>query len=396
MANKTTRTGTAENSFNEAASSVCSGSAEVAPEFESLPCALDTKMSSAAAAAPIADQNQRKKINVDMSDAQAKAIKLIERAQRVVCYVGAGASASSGLGTFRGVGAVNAAQVREEVLDAVYPNETHRAVAALVAAGRIAFVTTSNHDNLVRKAGVADCAELFGNAYNERCLKCNELFCRSTVTPAISRKCEKCQGRVVKTGVRYGQEVPAEPLARAHAERDADVALVLGSGMHTAPFSELPLFAKKVVVVNLGATAVDAHRKVLKVDGDTDSFMAALCAALGVAIPPFTFRQRFRVGWRAGESADEAVVFVEAALTNEAVTFAAECQFADGDAVERVEPHMTRWSFAHTVRRTPARTVRVTLVPKEAYAGAQPVAVDVEIGAQAHESVGEFVHRAQA
>lgn len=131
-----------------------------------------------------------------------------------------------------------------------------------------------------------------------------------------------------------------------------------------------------------------------KVDGDTDAFMSALCAALDVTIPPFTFRQRFRVGWRAADSADEAIVFVDAAATNEAVTFASECLFSDGGAVERVEPHMTRWSFAHTVRRTPARTVRVTLVPKEAYAGAQPVCVDVQVGAVPNETVGEFVHAA--
>jgi len=100
-------------------------------------------------------------------------------------------------------------------------------------------------------------AELFGNAYKEKCTKCGKLYHRKTQRPALGRReCDDpaCDGesplrsrqfaiqvpthifwfwpagRLMVTGVRFGQAVPEEPLRIATEEaKKADVALVIGS-----------------------------------------------------------------------------------------------------------------------------------------------------------------------
>jgi hypothetical protein len=260
------------------------------------------------------------------------------------------------------------------------------------------FVISSNHDNLVRKAGVPDdrLAELFGNAYVEMCLKCKQPFQRSTITPALGRKCESCRGRLVKTGVRYGQEIPAEPYRRAQEEARTQpagtVSLVLGSGMHTSPIPDFSLMSQRVVVVNLGPTACDGHRRVLKVESSTDDFMQALCGALGVDIPPFVFRQAFRVAVRAADDGDDELkVSVTAARTNESVTFARGVEILplrDGCVAELVEPDL-HWQFQARVRR--ADRVRVTLLPRSEYDGAAPIVVELDATTPTEQEC-EFVH----
>lgn len=71
----------------------------------------------------------------------------------------------------------------------------------LQIAGIVNYVVTSNHDNFHVKSGVPEdkIAELFGNAYVERCLKCDKLYRRHVVVPGLGRKCDKseCNGRLV-------------------------------------------------------------------------------------------------------------------------------------------------------------------------------------------------------
>ena len=51
------------------------------------------------------------------------------------------------------------------------------------------------------------------------------------ITPALHRKCdnENCNGKLKKTGVRYGQTVPVGPLRKAEeAAEVSDLVIVLG------------------------------------------------------------------------------------------------------------------------------------------------------------------------
>lgn len=130
--------------------------------------------------------------------------------------------AGSGLGTFRGANQ-GSALVREDLYDTVLPSLAHRAIAELVRRELAAFVVTSNHDNLHAKSGVpADkLAELYGNCYVELCMQCATEFRRATTFPALGRACERCGGKLKKTGCRYGQQVPPEPTRRVECARRA-------------------------------------------------------------------------------------------------------------------------------------------------------------------------------
>jgi NAD-dependent SIR2 family protein deacetylase len=237
-------------------------------------------------------------------------LSLISNAKHLVVFIGAGASASSGLATFRGVGALaGAAQVREDALDAVFPNVTHRAVAELVRCGRVKFVVSSNHDNLSGKGGCPAhrarravwqcvCGKVSQMQYGDASIHCH------SDAPASLRALRRWavgQGRRALWTIGPRRACSSK---RSAAMKLCDVALVLGSGMHTNPFADLALRSPNVVVVNLGATLapmVAAH--VTKVESDTDSFMQALCDSHCTIDVP-----RFRVSptafAAAGETAD--------------------------------------------------------------------------------------------
>ena len=62
-------------------------------------------------------------------------------------------------------------------------------------------------------------------------MKCHTQHIRGVITPALNRTCDTpdCQGKLKKTGVRYGQTVPIGPLRKAEeAASEADLVIVLG------------------------------------------------------------------------------------------------------------------------------------------------------------------------
>ena len=69
---------------------------------------------------------------------------------------------------------------RSTDLHSIYPTRSHMAITELYNRGHISFVVTSNHDNLHKRSGVPDeaIAELFGNGYEEFCLKCGKYYHR--------------------------------------------------------------------------------------------------------------------------------------------------------------------------------------------------------------------------
>eukprot|EP01126_Amoeba_proteus_P030262 TRINITY_DN2998_c0_g1_i19.p1 TRINITY_DN2998_c0_g1~~TRINITY_DN2998_c0_g1_i19.p1 ORF type:complete len:147 (+),score=13.06 TRINITY_DN2998_c0_g1_i19:1249-1689(+) len=88
--------------------------------------------------------------------------------------------------------------------------------------------------------------------------------------------------------------------------RNADLAIVLGSSMNTAPFSDMPICTKKMVLVNLGRTSYD--RKALVFRTECDTFMRELVKIFGISIPPFTYIQKFSVKWNTQDGENWKVV----------------------------------------------------------------------------------------
>ena len=225
------------------------------------------------------------------SSAQALA-DLLRPARRAVVFTGAGVSTESGIPDFRSPGGlwsqikpityqafVADEDKRREAWSRAFsgiarwtgskPNAGHRAVAGLMAAGKVSAVITQNVDNLHQDGGADPqrVIELHGNAGYAACLACgirHELeeirapFIEHGRLPA----CRACGGIVKTAGISFGQAMPKDAWARAEDETlAADLFLVLGSSLTVMPAAGLPRMAWEagvpLVIVNRDPTPLD-------------------------------------------------------------------------------------------------------------------------------------------
>jgi NAD-dependent deacetylase len=218
--------------------------------------------------------------------------ELLDAAERVVVFTGAGISTESGIPDFRSPGGIwtkmapiefqdfiGSADMRkeawrrrfamEEMFASVAPNVGHKAVAELVAHGRASHVITQNIDNLHQDSGVPEdrIIELHGNTRYAKCLDCGA---RAELPPIRSHfektgeppDCQFCAGMLKTATVSFGQSMPEIEMARAEsATRACDLFLVLGSSLVVYPAAGFPLLAKrrgaKLVIVNREETPQD-------------------------------------------------------------------------------------------------------------------------------------------
>lgn len=219
-----------------------------------------------------------------MSDTGALA-GLIRQSRRIVVFTGAGISTESGIPDFRSPGGiwtkmmpvsfqdyVADAHVRrtswqrrfemEATWNTVRPNAGHIAVAELVAQGRASHVITQNIDALHQAAGVPDAQviELHGNTTYAKCLDCGRRMEIADIRAHFlahgdAPDCPACGGIVKTATISFGQAMPEDEMARAHAATMAcDLMLVLGSSLQVYPAAGFPLLAKRngarLVIVN--------------------------------------------------------------------------------------------------------------------------------------------------
>jgi NAD-dependent deacetylase len=218
--------------------------------------------------------------------------EMIERADRVAIFTGAGISTESGIPDFRSPGGVwsrmkpikfqdfvRSEARRREAWDRAFagragwtgraPNAGHYAVARLVASGKAHAVITQNVDNLHQAAGVPEgqVIELHGNASYAACLECglrHELAGLKALYQATGDlpACRDCGGIVKTATISFGQALPEEAKARAEEEALAcDLMLVLGSSLLVYPAAAYPQLAREngayLAIVNRDPTDQD-------------------------------------------------------------------------------------------------------------------------------------------
>jgi NAD-dependent deacetylase len=251
----------------------------------------------------------------------AKALAdLLRPARRIVVFTGAGISTESGIPDFRSPGGlwsqikpityqefVADEDKRREAWSRAFsgiarwtgsePNAGHRAIAELMAAGKVSAVITQNVDNLHQDGGADPerVIELHGNAGYAACLRCSlrhELeeirgpFVEDGRIPA----CRDCGGLVKTAVISFGQALPPEAWSRAEDETlAADLYLVLGSSLTVRPAAALPKMAWEagipLVIVNRDPTPFD-HLATLSLREEIGPLMtAATAAVLGVGQP---------------------------------------------------------------------------------------------------------------
>jgi NAD-dependent SIR2 family protein deacetylase len=205
------------------------------------------------------------------------------------------------------------------------PNDGHRAVAALQAAGRLSGVITQNVDGLHQAAGTTGVIELHGGLDAVRCLACGCAATRAdtdrlvrALNPTFSAEalgvnadgdvelaeeavagfvpphCGACASPLLKPDVVFfGESVPRERVALCtELVDDADAMLVLGSSLTVfSGFRFARAAARRgipLAIVNQGPTRADELADVT-VDAPLGRFLRALVA--GAAADAATRRE---------------------------------------------------------------------------------------------------------
>lgn len=218
---------------------------------------------------------------------------LVDGAERIVFFTGAGISTESGIPDFRSPGTglwtkmqpipfqdfVSSEEVRREswrrrfegpgTIEAAVPNSGHRAIAKLVADGRCNCVITQNVDNLHQHSGIPaeQVIELHGNATFAACLHCERRYeladlkahfkATDTVPP-----CSDCGGIIKSATISFGQAMPAGPMAASEAAiANCDLMIVAGSSLSVYPAAAFPErathFGAQLAIINREPTPLD-------------------------------------------------------------------------------------------------------------------------------------------
>ena len=230
--------------------------------------------------------------NIEMGENAARLTKLIDLSDRIVIFTGAGISTESGIPDFRSPNGiwskmqpvqfkdfVSSVEMRKEAwrrkavidrdMNKARPNRGHRAVAALVEAGKCRTVITQNIDGLHQTSRVPDekIVELHGNGTYAVCLECGlrhelqpifEAFNFDETLPT----CDECAGLVKTATISFGQSMPEDAMRRAErAALECDLFIVLGSSLVVYPAAGFPTYAKEngaqLVIINREPTDQD-------------------------------------------------------------------------------------------------------------------------------------------
>ena len=255
--------------------------------------------------------------------------------RRFAVLTGAGVSTDSGIPDYRGEGAPKRTPMTfQQFLGddsfrkrywagshlgyrrfaAARPNDGHRALVRLEAAGAANGVVTQNVDGLHKQAGSRKVVDLHGAMDRVVCLTCGQVFAREAITQRIDAAnpwlktegaieiapdgdaivtdtdsfvvpyCTVCGGRLKPDVVFFGEFIPAEKYREASAlVRSADALLVAGSSLVVNSGIRLLEEARRrklpIVIVNRGETKGDS-RATIKLNAGTTETLVELARRL--------------------------------------------------------------------------------------------------------------------
>ncbi len=209
-----------------------------------------------------------------------KFVTLINQAQRLVFFGGAGVSVASGIPDFRSATGLYT-RVGESVLSHDYlihhtqefydfywnhlvypeakPNLSHRVIAQLEAMGKLQAVVTQNVDGLHQDAGSSNVLELHGSVHRYHCLKCHKRYVLEDMVPHGIPICA-CSGIIRPDVVLFDEPLDHEVCDKAlRSIGEADMILVAGTSLTVYPAAGfLRAFkGKSFVIVNPDPTPMD-------------------------------------------------------------------------------------------------------------------------------------------
>ena len=177
--------------------------------------------------------------------------------------------------------------MRFELLTSAEPNDAHRAIAALEAAGLVRAVVTQNIDTLHERAGSRDVIEVHGSIRSASCLACGHREPLARVLELLPLPtCAECGAPLKPDVVMFGELLPEAAIERAtRLAREAALLLVVGSSLEVWPVAGLPeqtlAAGGQLAIVNRGSTDYDA-RAAVAIDGGAGAVLSAAARSLGI------------------------------------------------------------------------------------------------------------------
>jgi NAD-dependent deacetylase len=228
----------------------------------------------------------------DLETGIARMRDLIQDADTVVPFTGAGISTECGIPDFRSPGGIwtkmrpiefddflASREMRDESwrrrfamqeqFGGAKPGRGHLALASLYRAGKIPAVVTQNIDNLHQDSGIVaeHVVELHGNTTYATCLDCTKRYELSWIKDRYEASGGRspdcgCGGFIKTATVSFGQAMPEAPMRRAQELAETcDLFLVIGSSLVVWPAAGFPLMAKRngarLAIINRDATEFD-------------------------------------------------------------------------------------------------------------------------------------------
>lgn len=246
----------------------------------------------------------------------AKAVAALRNAKTVAVLSGAGASAESGVPTFRASDGLweghriedvatpsgfkrNPALVwkfynaRRANVKTVLPNAGHHALAAMERHwGENFTLVTQNVDGLHQAAGSVRVHEIHGSLRRTRCTQCGIICDRHLEVLAELPMCVDCGAMLRPDIVWFHEMLPPDVWQRAErAAETCDVLLVVGTSAVVYPAASLIPIAKQqdraspatVIECNLTQTEASAMADI-GLYGPSGESLPKLCAALGIVL----------------------------------------------------------------------------------------------------------------
>ena len=211
--------------------------------------------------------------------------RLLGGARSLTVLTGAGASAESGVPTFRGPGglwrqfrpedlATPQAFARDpklvwewydwrrSLIARTEPNAGHHALVSLAQAISRFTLITQNVDGLHDLAGSRGVLKVHGDIWDVRCLQCSvQLVDRRVPLPSLPPMCAECGGMLRPAVVWFGEALPEKIWSEAEcAARSSEVFLICGTSALVYPAAGLAAIAKRagaaIVEVNVEETGI--------------------------------------------------------------------------------------------------------------------------------------------
>lgn len=251
-----------------------------------------------------------------------KLATMVKNSKHLVTFTGAGISTSAGIHDFRGPTGKWTRQAKG--LDplkgtptiSAYPTPTHMSFVKLAEEGVLKYHISQNCDGLNVRSGFPQnqLSELHGNGNIEICEDCGQKYFRDmkigkrTFKTGMQRDrwtgrwCNhpECTGRLLKSTICFGQQLPPEPLrlAEEHSAK-ADLHIALGSSLRVTPAAtcceDTVNSGGKLVIVNLQKTPLTRIAE-FQIYAKIDDVMIRLMELLGYEIPEFRLKRKVVCG----------------------------------------------------------------------------------------------------